>query len=216
MNRSEADKADPQVIHEIDALLLTPFLATADRQALWSAGRRLAGRLAEDPLPPRPEEVPTAAGPSLSGPERAFERTVRLATLLALAGEDVAPLREKLASLQDHPGAVREKERSEAVRSLAKAWSRLLGKATQSTLADDLDRTGSIAPIFADWRNNPIRAAPRPRTPRTPGLAGRALSARGPRSTRPRRVLPEGGDRIVPGRAPGRDLRDAPRRRFGG
>jgi hypothetical protein len=158
VKRSEADKADPQVIREIDTLLLTPFLASSDRQALWSAGRRLAERLAANPLPPRPEDVPVAAGPGLSGPSSTLGRSVRLATLLALAGEDVGSLQEKLTALEGRPTTEVEKERPEFFKPLAKAWTSLLGKVRKPTLADDLDRPGAIAPIFADWQTNPISA----------------------------------------------------------
>src|SRR5262249_6180109 len=108
--------------------------------------------------PPKPEEVPVAAGPGLPGTSSLLEKTVLLATLLALAGEDVGSLQEKLAALEGRPTADVEKERSEVLKPLTKAWTALLSKVSKPTLADALDRPGAIAPIFADWQTNPLSA----------------------------------------------------------
>src|SRR5512135_1997554 len=107
LKRCESDRADSQAVREIDAALDTPFLAPADRAALWAAGRSLALRLASLPL--KPEE--TAAALATPGDDReiALRRAGRLVALLALAGQDVSPLQEKLDTLETLPSDGREK-----------------------------------------------------------------------------------------------------------
>ena len=55
IRQSEAARPDPQVAVEIEAILVTPFPAAADREALWRAGTALDRRLAAFPLAPTRE-----------------------------------------------------------------------------------------------------------------------------------------------------------------
>jgi hypothetical protein len=156
LKRCESDKADPQAVREIDAALATPFLAPADRATLWAAGRSLALRLASLPL--KPEETAAALATPGNDLEIALRRAGRLAALLALSGQDVSSLQEKLDALETLPSDGWEKERPELVHQLRLAWTRMFSQLKQSGPWEDQDRLGSIAPIVAiNWQTNPIR-----------------------------------------------------------
>ncbi len=77
---------DPELATRIDATLMTPFLAAADRQALYDAERLLDARLEKTWNPDSPEGSSGAARAGQPG-ARARRRFERMAAFLKLAGD---------------------------------------------------------------------------------------------------------------------------------
>jgi hypothetical protein len=168
--RAEGAAPDPGLALQIEALLLTPFLAAADRKALWDAERALEPRLARRPLSASADS--STAG-SQARVERVSRRAARMAALLKLGGDATASqqLAQYLAILRR--AARRETATSGDIEprmsEARRAWSALavcaktardayakLARAAQAQ--DPADRPGWLAPLhLAQWRSNPSR-----------------------------------------------------------
>ena len=174
--RSEAPP-DPALAVQIEAMLLTPFLAVADRQVLYDAGRALDGRLEKTWRPGDSDGSPVAT-PSGQPGERARRRFDRMAAFLKLAGDATTARR-----LDEYRQAIEQSSQLRSSSSVdmawnmsdpASAWSSMAHCAElafaafaqllrDDTRADELDRPGWLAPAyiagFGDWASNPTRAA---------------------------------------------------------
>jgi hypothetical protein len=172
--KSKANRPEPGLARDIEAILTTPFPAAEDRARLWNMSLALEKRLGE--IPVRDSEASAESGAlrdrSQVVRELAGRRKERLAVLQALAGAkstadgDAA----KLAKTADAPAAsAANGEGKSELGAVVRLWaglaefSRAVHKsiidfANQPGTPDGQDRPGWIAPPFTlDLTPNPIR-----------------------------------------------------------
>jgi hypothetical protein len=176
VERGRADgPADPALATQVEAMLVTPFLAVADRRALYEAGRSLDGRL-EKSWDPQKANAASAAAPGGRPDARAERRFQRMTAFLKLAGD--ATTARTLEEVRK--GIEQASRRASSARTdlpwdmsdPATVWSSMSRCAELTydafvrllkpdATADDLDRAGWVAPAylpgFGNWEMNPIR-----------------------------------------------------------
>jgi hypothetical protein len=176
VERCRADgPADPALATQIEAMLVTPFLAVSDRRALYEAGRSLDGRL-EKSWDPQKADAASAAAPGGRPDARAERRFQRMAAFLKLAGD--ATTSRTLEEVRK--GIEQSSRRASSARTdlpwdmsdPAMVWSSMSRCAELTydafvrllkpdATVDDLDRAGWVAPAylpgFGNWETNPIR-----------------------------------------------------------
>jgi hypothetical protein len=176
VGRCRADgPADPALATQIEAMLLTPFLAVADRRALYEAGRSLEARL-EKTWNPDKADAASGAAPGGRPDARAERRFQRMAAFLKLAGD--AKTSRMLEEIRT--GIEQSSRRGSSggtdlpwdLSDPAIAWSSVSRCAELTydafvhllqadTTGDVLDRPGWLAPAyiagFGNWEASPTR-----------------------------------------------------------
>ncbi len=160
---------------QIDAMLLTPFLTVADRQALYDAGRALDGRLEKTWRQGESDGLPSVTSGGKPG-ERARRRFERMAACLKLAGDPTTARRlDEYRQTIEQSSQLKPASRVDLAWDMsdpASAWSSMAHCAElayasfaqllrASAQPDALDRPGWLAPAyiagFDEWSSNPTR-----------------------------------------------------------
>ncbi len=165
---------DPELASRVEAMLLTPFLAAADRRALHDAARVLDARLDKTWKPDGSGGSPDAARRGQPG-ARARRRFDRMAAFLKLAGDPTTSRlldefrrtiekggQSKSASGPDLPWDMSDPASvwSSMARCAELAYA-AFDNLIKSDRADELDRPGWLAPVYVaglgNWTSNPNR-----------------------------------------------------------
>ena len=166
---------DPELATQIEAMLLTPFLAVADRRALYEAGRTLEARLEKTWNPGNADGSPATAR-SVQPGARARRRFERMAAFLKLAGDantsrlldefrrTIEPAgRRKSSGGSDLPWDMSDPASvwSSMARCAELAYGAFVPLLRSDASGDELDRPGWLAPAyiaaFGDRASNPTR-----------------------------------------------------------